>query len=130
MKKLVLINPHPIGNVGEENVSVLNQMPVNLGYLKVLTPKNWNVDIIDETQEPAVDEATGDITFGGADLVGVTAVSYQAQRAYQIAAACRKRGIPVIMGGIHATSNPEEVAKYVDCVVTREAVTTWEKIIS
>ena len=47
MKKLVLINPHPIGNVGEENVSVLNQMPVNLGYLKVLTPKHWQVDIID-----------------------------------------------------------------------------------
>ncbi len=31
MKKLILINPHPIGTVGEENVSVLNQMPVNLG---------------------------------------------------------------------------------------------------
>ena len=34
MKKLVLINPHPIGNVGEENVSVLNQMPVNLVILR------------------------------------------------------------------------------------------------
>ncbi|OOP54944.1 MAG: hypothetical protein AYP45_17590 [Candidatus Brocadia carolinensis] len=66
MKRLVLINPHPIGNVGEENVSVLNQMPVNLGYLKVLTPKHWQVDIIDETQELAIDENTGDITFGGA----------------------------------------------------------------
>lgn len=129
MKRLVLINPHPIGNVGEENVSVLNQMPVNLGYLKVLTPKHWQVDIIDETQELAIDENTGDIKFGGADLVGITSVSYQAHRAYQIATACRKRGIPVIMGGIHATSYPEEAAKYVDCVVTREAVTTWEKII-
>ena len=92
MKKLVLINPHPIGNVGEENVSVLNQMPVNLGYLKVLTPKHWQVDIIDETQELAIDENTGDITFGEADLVGITSVSYQAHRAYQIATACRKRG--------------------------------------
>ena len=129
MKKLVLINPHPIGNVGEENVSVLNQMPVNLGYLKVLTPKHWQVDIIDETQGLAIDD-TGNITFGEADLVGITSVSYQAHRAYQIATACKKRGIPVIMGGIHVTSYPEEAAKYVDCVVTREAVTTWEKIIS
>ncbi|HHT9106410.1 MAG TPA: B12-binding domain-containing radical SAM protein [Candidatus Wujingus californicus] len=129
MKKLVLINPHPIGNVGEENVSVLNQMPVNLGYLKALTPKHWQVDIIDETQEPAIDDA-GDITFGGADLVGITSVSYQANRAYQIATACKKRGIPVIIGGIHATSHPEEAAKYVDCVVIREAVTLWENIIT
>ncbi|MDR4508795.1 MAG: B12-binding domain-containing radical SAM protein [Candidatus Brocadiaceae bacterium] len=129
MKKLVLINPHPIGNVGEENVSVLNQMPVNLGYLKALTPAHWKVDIIDETQEYAIDENTGDITFEGADLVGITSVSYQAHRAYKIAAACKKRGIPVIMGGIHATSFPEEVEKYVDCVVIREAVTLWEKIL-
>jgi len=129
MKKLVLINPHPIGNVGEENVSVLNQMPVNLGYLKILTPKHWQVDIIDETQEPAINDA-GDITFGGADLVGITSVSYQADRAYQIATACKKRGISVIMGGIHATSHPEEAAKYVDCVVIREAVTLWENIIT
>lgn len=129
MKKLVLINPHPIGNVGEENVSVLNQMPVNLGYLKTLTPKHWQVDIIDETQEPAINDA-GDITFGGADLVGITSVSYQANRAYQIATACKKRGIPVIIGGIHATSHPEEAAKYVDCVVIREAVTLWENIIT
>lgn len=129
MKKLVLINPHPIGNVGEENVSVLNQMPVNLGYLKALTPKHWHVDIIDETQEPAINDA-GDITFGGADLVGITSVSYQANRAYQIATACKKRGIPVIIGGIHATSHPEEAAKYVDCVVIREAVTLWENIIT
>jgi len=130
MKKLVLINPHPIGNVGEENVSVLNQMPVNLGYLKALTPKHWQVDIIDETQELALDENSGDITFEGADLVGITSVSYQAHRAYQIATACRKRGIPVIMGGIHATSNPDEVSRYVDSIVIREAITLWEKVIN
>ena len=54
MKRLVLIQPHPPGNVGEENVSVLNQMPVNLAYLKALTPPDWEVDIIDETQEPVL----------------------------------------------------------------------------
>src|SRR3989338_11623830 len=101
MKKLILINPHPIDNVGEENVSVLNQMPVNLGYLKVLTPDNWEVDIIDETQELAVDEKGEDLCFDKTDvaMVGITSVSYQANRAYQIATACRRNGIPVIMGG-------------------------------
>ena len=132
MKKLILINPHPIGNVGEENVSVLNQMPVNLGYLKALTPENWEVDIIDETQELAVDEKGENVCFDKTNvaLVGITSVSYQANRAYQIATACKKSGIPVIMGGVHATSYPEETAKYVDSVVIREAVPIWDQIIS
>ncbi|MCB7128456.1 MAG: radical SAM protein [Candidatus Brocadiales bacterium] len=128
-RKLVLINPHPIGNVGEENVSVLAQMPVNLGYLVSLTPDSWEVDVIDETEESAVDE-NGNLCFPGADLVGITSVSYQAPRAYQIAAACRKREIPVIMGGVHATIYPNEVAEHVDCVVQREAVSIWDKLLS
>ncbi len=129
MKKLILVNPHPIGNVGEENVSALNQMPVNLGYLKSLTPDGWDVDIVDETMEEAWNEETGELSYPDADFVGITAVSYQAQRAYDIAAAYRKKNIPVVMGGVHATCYPEEVSKYVDSVVTREGITVWADII-
>lgn len=129
MKKLILVNPHPIGNVGEENVSALNQMPVNLGYLKSLTPDDWDVDIIDETMELVLDEKTGELNFPEADFVGVTAVSYQAQRAYDIAAAYRKKNIPVVMGGVHATCYPEEVCQYVDSLVTQEGITVWPTII-
>lgn len=128
-RKLVLINPHPIGNVGEENVSVLNQMPVNLGYLITLTPEHWEVDVVDETTELALDE-NNQLTFTGADLVGITSVSYQAPRAYAIADACRKRGIPVVMGGVHATIYPNEVANHADSVVTREAISIWGRLIS
>lgn len=42
----------------------------------------------------------------------------------------KKNGIPVIMGGVHATSNPEEAAQYVDSVIIREAVTIWAEIIA
>lgn len=129
MKKLILINPHPIGNVGEENVSVLNQMPVNLGYLKAITPDGWDVDIIDETMELVLDENNGKLNFPDADLVGITAVSYQSKKAYDIAKAYRERNIPVIMGGVHATCYPDEVSKYVDSVVIREGITVWPKLI-
>ena len=128
-RKLVLINPHPIGNVGEENVSVLNQMPVNLGYLITLMPEHWEVDVIDETTELALD-ADNQLAFQGADLVGITSVSYQAPRAYAIAHACKKRGIPVVMGGVHATIYPHEVAQHVDCVVTKEAISIWGKLLA
>ncbi len=128
MKKIVFINPHPKGNVGEENVSVLNQMPVNLGYLAAMTPPGWKFDIIDETQEDAVDD-NGNITFGKADLVGITAVTYQAARAYKIALACRKVGISTVMGGSHATMAPEEAQHYVDAVVVKEGISVWQELL-
>ena len=129
MKRLVLISPHPPGNVGEENVSVLTQMPLSLAYLKALTPAGWEVDIIDEMKEPAITADGTGITFDGADLVGITAMSHQAPRAYRIATACRSQGIPVAIGGWHATSYPEEARPFVDAVCTREAFTAWPRLV-
>ena len=68
----MLINPHPPGNRGEEDIKVIVQMPLNLGYLAALTPRDeWEVDVIDEAIEPAIDE-NGNLNFD-ADLVGITA---------------------------------------------------------
>ena len=55
------------------------------------------------------------------DLVGVTAFTSQAPRAYEIAAMFRDRGIPVVMGGIHASMCPEEALAHADAIVTGEA---------
>ena len=38
------------------------------------------------------------------DLVGITAFTSQANRAYELAAHFRRLGVPVVMGGIHATT--------------------------
>ena len=130
MKRLVLIQPHPPGNVGEENVSVLNQMPVNLAYLKALTPPDWEVDIIDETQEPVLSPDGKSVTFERADLVGISAMTHQSTRAYEIAKICRDNGMPVSMGGVHITAYPEEAAKFADSVVVREGFSVWPQVIA
>jgi radical SAM superfamily enzyme YgiQ (UPF0313 family) len=65
-----------------------------------------------------------------ADLVGISVETYTARRAYQIASEYRQRGVPVVMGGIHATLCPEEVAEYADCVVTGEAEETWPQLLN
>lgn len=130
MKKLVLINPHPEVHYGEENVTTLVQMPLNLGYLAALTPRDkWTVDIIDETIELAVDYRSGELRFAGADLVGVSAVSYQAPRAYDIARACKKHNIPVVIGGPHASTIPDEVVRYADAAVAGEAESVWGDLL-
>src|SRR5262249_26952543 len=114
MKRLVLINAYPEKHFGEENISVIVQMPLNLAYIAALTPRDeWDVDVIDETLERAVD-AQGNLTCGRADLVGVTGVTYQAPRMYEIAQACRRAGVPVGAGGAPPTHPPEKASTRVD----------------
>jgi radical SAM superfamily enzyme YgiQ (UPF0313 family) len=61
--------------------------------------------------------------------VGITAFTSQAPRAYELAAVFRGRGVPVVMGGIHATMRQEEAAKRVDVVVTGEAESVWAQVL-
>lgn len=129
MRKLLLINPHPPGRHGEESIHVIVQMPLNLAYLAALTSGDWEFDVIDENIELALDDKEKEITFNPPDLVAVTALTYQAPRAYKIAQACRRHGIPVVMGGIHASVVPEEASRYVDAVVTGEAENVWPELI-
>jgi len=59
----------------------------------------------------------------------VTGMVMHAPRAYQIAQRFRQRGIPVVMGGPHASSLPLEAKEHVDAVVIGEAENVWEGLI-
>ena len=89
-----------------------------------LTPPEWEVSIIDENLG-APDYAA----MPRPDLVGITAFTSQANRAYEVATYFRNLGVPVIMGGIHATMCIDEVAEYVDSVVTKEAEGVWLQVL-
>ena len=81
--KLVLINPR-------NRVSLYGDylwQPLAFGYVAAATPRHWEVELIDEQCEGALDY--GHVQ---ADLVGLTAFTTQAPRAYRIAAQFRARG--------------------------------------
>ena len=63
------------------------------------------------------------------DLVGITAFTLQVNRAYEVASYFRHLGVPVIMGGIHATMCLDEVMERVDSVVTGEAEGVWPQVL-
>ena len=63
------------------------------------------------------------------DLVAISVETYTAKRAYQIASEYRKRRVPVVMGGFHATLCPDEVARYAEAVVCGEAELLWPRVI-
>ena len=95
---------------------------MTLPYLAALVPPDIDVQIKDDLLE--------DITFGEkVDLVALTCMSHQANRAYEIAAGFRRQGIPVVMGGFHATLAPDECQKHVDAVVFGEAETSWPQLL-
>jgi radical SAM superfamily enzyme YgiQ (UPF0313 family) len=120
--KVTFICPKPT-NINMNSVPIFNFPNQAIYLLASITPLNWDVEIIDENKTPINFEAE-------TDLVALTALSASALRAYEIAGKFRMRGIPVIMGGIHATVLPDETAKYVDSVVVGEADEIWSQILN
>ena len=99
--------------------------PLSLMVLAGLTSPEWEISIVDENlgapDYPAMPRP---------DLVGITAFTSQANRAYEVAAYFRNLGVPVVMGGIHATMCLDEVMARVDCVVTGEAEGVWGRLLA
>jgi radical SAM superfamily enzyme YgiQ (UPF0313 family) len=98
--------------------------PLGLLVLAGLTPSDWEISILDENAGPVDYDA-----LPRPDLVGITAFTSQAPRAYEVAGHFRGRGIPVVMGGIHATMRLEEASRHVDSVVTGEAEPVWGQLL-
>jgi radical SAM superfamily enzyme YgiQ (UPF0313 family) len=95
---------------------------LNLPYVAAVTPPDVEVKIIDEAHEKINFEEK-------ADLVGITAQTPVAPRAYQIAGEFKKRGIPVVMGGTHVSMLPQEALQHVDAVIVGEAEEVWPALI-
>ncbi len=127
--RLYLINPsNPLVSIVKVRESRWNRYrvwkPLSLMVLAGLTSPEWETTIVDENlgapDYPAMPRP---------DLVGITAFTSQANRAYEIASYFRRLGVPVIMGGIHATMCLDEVRESVDSVVTGEAEGVWSQVL-
>jgi radical SAM superfamily enzyme YgiQ (UPF0313 family) len=127
---LYLINPtNPLVSLAKSRENHWNRYtawkPLGLLVLAGLTPKSWDIKIFDENLSVP--------DYGKLpkpDLVGLTAFTSQAGRAYAIAAGFRARNVPVVMGGIHASMRAEEAGKNVDAVVCGEAESIWTQVLS
>ena len=135
--KILLINPSCFAESGRDlysahllgpfftaqpNKRMTLGIPLALPTLAAHTAPEHSIQIIDEEIEQIdFDEP--------ADLVGITAMTFKAKRAYEIARQFRKRRVPVVMGGIHATVCPGEVKQHVDSVVIGEAEDIWPRLL-
>jgi radical SAM superfamily enzyme YgiQ (UPF0313 family) len=106
----------------EENASIPN---LALPILAALSPPDVEISFTDDLLTPIRLEKE----LKKVDLVGITVLSKTALRAYDIADAYRKKGIPVVLGGIHATALPDEARGHSDSVVLGEAEEVWPLLI-
>lgn len=75
------------------------------------------------------DPAAVDTLPDGLDLAAVSSLSAQARDAYGLAGRLRARGVPVVMGGLHATGAPEDAAAHFDAVVVGEGESNWPALL-
>ena len=125
IRKLFIIQPshyQPRSNLTIHKSRKRTLVPLTLPYLAALTPKGWDVRLIDE-QLMDVDFQTP------VDLVAITTWTINSFRAYEIADRFKERGVPVIMGGPHTYFHSEEAAQHCDAVGIGEGENIWPTML-
>ncbi len=125
--KILLVNPP---SPGIYNVVGLKLPPLGLAYLAaVCREKGHQVEIVDlqvETKSKLYQ------AFSRCDLVGITSETNKVHQALEIAKKAKEKfGLPVLMGGYHATFLDEEVLRsgWVDWVIRGEGEIPMLKLL-
>ena len=124
-RRILLVNPMARSFTTRPifmNKALYSPLAGLLAVAALIPQDRYEVILIDENIEP-IDFDTK------ADLVGISAMTSYVKRGYQIADEFRRRGIPVIMGGVHPSFMPEEALQHADAVVVGEAEFVMAKVL-
>jgi len=103
-------------------ISSWKMQPLTMAVLAGLTPSGDEIKFYDDRIETVpFDEMT--------DLVAISVETFTAKRAYEISKEYRDRGIPVVMGGFHATLCSDEAAVHADSIIEGEAESHWQEML-
>jgi len=118
--KILLISPTIDSNKRTNKGLMMPQLALYI--LQGLTPPEHEVKVIEEeTDDVDLDQEC--------NLVGISCMTANAPRAYELCAEFKKRGKTVILGGVHPTILPDEALQHADCVVEGEAEGVWETLL-
>lgn len=125
--KFLLVNPtSPLWQIEAHqrpaNSSVFRFSMLPSLYVAALMPDFVETQILDEDVEP-IDYETD------ADIIGISFMTYNAPRAYELGDFFRSKGKTVIFGGYHPTFMPEEASQHADAICIGEAENNVPMII-
>lgn len=119
--KILLISP---ATDNEKRTNKGLMMPqLALYILAGLTPKEHDVKIVEEEVEEIDLEQE-------CNLVGISCMTANSNRAYELCKEFKSRGKTVVCGGVHPTLLPDEVLQHADSVVIGEAEGVWEALLN
>jgi radical SAM superfamily enzyme YgiQ (UPF0313 family) len=99
--------------------------PTGLTICAAIMPQHWDSEVVDECTMESPHVPKADV-----DVVGITAMTTQARRMYELADAYRKLGVTVVLGGIHPSAMPEDAAPHADAVCKGDAESTLPNLIA
>jgi len=119
--KILLVSPCKDPGFKKPKYLMIPQLALHL--IAGLTPPEHEVRILEEEiEEIDLEEEC--------DLVGISCMTSNAFRAYELAGEYRRRGRTVVLGGVHPTLLPDEALQYADAVVVGEAEGVWEQVVA
>jgi radical SAM superfamily enzyme YgiQ (UPF0313 family) len=103
----------------------LRYAPLTLTTLAALVPEELDarIRLLDEGVEELNIEAID------ADLVGITCITANAPRVYELARQLRDMGTTVVIGGVHPTLVPAEAQPHADAIVVGYAEQSWPQLL-
>ena len=103
---------------------LLRYAPLTLSTLASLVPDELKASI------ELNDEIAKKINYNDRpDIVAISAITGTVNRAYAIADHYRKKGVCVVIGGVHASLMPDEALNHADAIVTGMAFETWPQLL-
>lgn len=126
--KILLISPSSGNWKGLGQKKLFNGKTFRFSMLSLLTvaaltPDEDSVTLIDEQIDTL--PKTNDF-----DLVGITMMTAAAPRTYELCKYYHHLGIPVVLGGFHASFNVEEALHHADAVVVGPATNAWPELLA
>jgi radical SAM superfamily enzyme YgiQ (UPF0313 family) len=105
---------------------VIAQLPsLALVLLAALTPEDVEVEYMEVAD--LAEQAELPARF---DLVCLTSYTAMAYEMYELADRYRAAGVPVVLGGLHASFAPEEAGQHADAVAVGEGERLWPEILA
>ncbi len=118
--KILLVTPQ---GKKDEETSQKALFAMGIGVLVSITPPQHHIELADELFDDPINYD------GDYDLVGISARTLTATRAYEIADEFRRHGKTVVLGGVHPSFNYEEAREHSDSVVRGEAENLWTTVL-
>ena len=130
MASILLITPGRRVHAGAHLDPIIRSAvaPADLTTVAALTPANHQVDIWDEAIHGIL-KSPSDLRRRY-DIIGVGGYSADRERTIEIGRLMRGLGVPVVVGGVGVTGEPERYRDDFDVLFIGEAEYTWPRFIA